>query len=62
MARLSEQEKVQLLAAVRRKAPQPPPVRPARDFAAFASVASNLKPVPKSMPGKVRFVGDNWKL
>jgi hypothetical protein len=60
MARLSDQEKGQLLAAARRKVSPPPPVpvRPADDFLAFASFASSLKPVPKP----VRFGGAHWKL
>lgn len=60
MARLSEQEKLQLKRAFDPKAPRPPrvPVRPVEQFLAFASFASELKPVPKP----VRFGGDHWKL
>jgi len=60
MARLSEQEKSQLLAAARRQAPPPPrvPVRRPDDFLTFATFASSLKPIPKP----VRFGGQHWKL
>ena len=60
MARLSEQEKRQLKTAAERKTPQPPPMspRPIEQFLAFASFASELKPVPKL----VQFGGDHWKL
>jgi hypothetical protein len=60
MARLTEIEKAQLLAAARRPAPRPPkPVlRPAADFVEFVSFASGLKPVTKP----VRFGGKHWKL
>ncbi len=60
MARLSEQEKLQLKTAADRKTPRPPPVslQPAERFLAFASFASQLKPALKP----VRFVGQHWKL
>ena len=60
MARLSEREKGQLLAATRRKtgsAPKPV-VRSARDFLEFATFASGLNRVVKP----VRFGGEHWKL
>jgi hypothetical protein len=60
MAKLSEQEKSQLLSAAQRKMPRPPslPSQPVRDFVAFATFASGLKPVPTA----VRFIGKDWKL
>lgn len=60
MARLTEQEKSQLLAATRRQSPRPPavPLRPVQDFVAFATFASAFKSARKP----VRFVGDRWKL
>lgn len=60
MARLSEVEKAQLLAAARRKpvrAPKPA-VRPPGAFLEFATFASMLNRVAKP----VRFGGQNWKL
>jgi hypothetical protein len=60
MARLSETEKAQLVAATRRNAPRPPrvPVLSAQAFVAFATFASTLKRAPKP----VRFSGSHWKL
>lgn len=60
MARLSEKEKTQLLAASRRKTPRPPPAPAlsAPDFLAFATFASTFSPAPKP----VRFGGRHWKL
>jgi hypothetical protein len=60
MARLSEHEKGQLMAAAARKSePAPKPgVRSFRDYLEFATFASNLSRVVKP----VRFAGKHWKL
>lgn len=60
MARLTEQEKKQMLDAARRKterAPKAAPLLP-ESFIAFATAASALRPAPKP----VRFTGEHWKL
>lgn len=60
MARLTKQEKMQLLDAAARKeprAPQLPAASPAQ-FVAFATFASGFKSTPKP----VRFGGSHWKL
>jgi hypothetical protein len=60
MARLSEDEKAQLLAAARRKTVRAPkPVaRALRDFLEFATFASTFARAAKP----VRFGGRHWKL
>jgi hypothetical protein len=60
MARLTNDEKTQLLRGAAQKAPSPPrPAdRPARDVLEFATFASSFKSAPKP----VRFGGSHWKL
>ena len=62
MARLSETEKRQLVAATKRRPakPAPPPPRPMspREYVEFATFAARFARGSKP----VRFVGDEWKL
>ena len=60
MARLSDTEKRQLAAAVRRKTPKPPalPVHSLRAYLEFATFAARFNRAVKP----VHFVGNHWKL
>lgn len=60
MARLTEQEKIQLQLAAERKTPRQPPVprMTPEQFAEFATFASQFSTAPKP----VRFEGQHWKL
>ena len=61
MARLSESEKRELIAATKRRPAQPaPPPRPMspREYVEFATFAARFARGRKP----VRFVGDAWKL
>lgn len=61
MARLSNTEKRQLIAATKRPSAKPAPVVPLlspRAYVEFATFAARFSPAPKP----VRFVGDHWKL
>lgn len=61
MARLSNTEKRQLVAATSRRSAQRAPVTPSlspRAYVEFATFAARFGPVAKP----VRFVGDKWKL
>jgi hypothetical protein len=60
MAKLSDKEKEQFLAASERKASTQPPMRrlSPREFVEFATFASRFSRPEKS----VRFGGANWKL
>ncbi|MSU25518.1 MAG: hypothetical protein EXS32_17060 [Opitutus sp.] len=61
MARLSNTEKRQLVAATKRRSAQSAPVLPPlspRAYMEFATFAARFGPVTKP----VRFVGDEWKL
>jgi hypothetical protein len=61
MARLSNTEKRQLIAATKRPSAKPAPAAPLlppRAYAEFATFAARFCPAPKP----VRFIGDNWKL
>lgn len=61
MARLSDEEKIQLKEAAGRKSPRPPapPVLPAESFLSFAAFASSLT---RHSTKPVRFGGSHWKL
>jgi hypothetical protein len=61
MARLSNTEKRQLIAATKRRPARPAPVAPQlspRAYVEFATFAARFGPATKP----VRFVGDEWKL